>query len=251
VTQSSPPARIGSGLTIVKIALVMMVVEFLIMLGFYWIEVQRLEWELALMDACLLAIVVAPIAYLAFIRPRDRKIRAVMLEAEQARLDAEKQARIDSLTGVLARRAILDELDKEVERAKRYGSPLACLMLDVDHFKAVNDTHGHQFGDKVLHRIAQVISDHCRANDHPGRYGGEEFLIVLSETRLEGAISFAERVRSAVAETSLDADDLRVTVSIGIAEWQAADGSASQLIAEADRALLDAKAAGRNRVATR
>jgi diguanylate cyclase (GGDEF)-like protein len=115
----------------------------------------------------------------------------------------------------------------------------------------INDTHGHQFGDKVLHGIAQVITDHCRINDHLGRYGGEEFLIVLPETQLDGATVFAERVRMAIAEASLGKNDEPVTVSIGIAEWRSGDDTPSKLIAEADKALLDAKAAGRNRVAVR
>ncbi|MGI9248031.1 MAG: GGDEF domain-containing protein, partial [Woeseiaceae bacterium] len=134
----------GFGLTIVKIALVMLVVEVLIMLGFYWFDVQISDWKLALVDASLLAIIVAAIAYFAFVRPRDREIQAVMCALEDARQDAEKLARFDVLTGVLSRRALLEMLDAEVARAKRYGSSLACLMLDLDHFKKFNDAYGHQ-----------------------------------------------------------------------------------------------------------
>jgi diguanylate cyclase (GGDEF)-like protein len=96
-----------------------------------------------------------------------------------------------------------------------------------------------------------VITDHCRANDHLGRYGGEEFMIVLPETRMDGAIAFAERVRLAIAKTSLDRNEERITLSIGVAEWRDGDDTSSSLIAQADRALLKAKAAGRNRVAVR
>jgi diguanylate cyclase (GGDEF)-like protein len=235
----------------VKIVLLMLIIEIFIMLGFDWIGMQLTEWRLALLDAVLLAFIVAPIAYFAFIRPRDQQIRAGILALEQARLDAENLARFDALTGVLSRRAILEALDKEVERTKRYGSPLVCVMLDLDHFKTLNDTYGHQFGDKVLHRIAGVITDQCRANDHFGRYGGEEFLIVLPETKIDGATAFSERARLAIAETSLDRNEERVTVSIGVAEWRDRDGTVSNLIAQADRALLEAKAAGRNRIAVR
>ncbi len=238
----------GSGVTIVKIVLLMLIVEFFIMLGFYWLDVQPPQWQLALVDAGLLTLIVAPIAYFVFIRPRDRRILAVMRELEQAKVDAENAARFDALTGVLSRGALLEALDSEVERAKRYGSNLACLMLDLDHFKTFNDTYGHPFGDKVLHRIARVLSEHCRTNDHLGRYGGEEFLIILPETQIEGAITFAERVRSAVADTPLDQIEEHITISIGVAEWHNADSSAQSLVAEADRALLEAKAAGRNRV---
>lgn len=246
MTQTSPPPPTGFSLTILKIALVMLVVEILIMLGFYWLDVQLSNWKVALLDASLLSLIVATIAYFAFVGPKDRQIRAVMAALEEARLEAENLARFDALTGVLSRRALGEALDMEVERAKRYGSPLACLMLDLDHFKTFNDTYGHQFGDKVLHRIASVISEHCRTNDHLGRFGGEEFLIILPETRICGAMTLAERVRSAVAETTLDRNEEQITVSIGVTEWRDSDGSADRLIARADRALLEAKAAGRN-----
>ncbi|MDH3416410.1 MAG: GGDEF domain-containing protein [Gammaproteobacteria bacterium] len=247
MTQTSKPPG-GSVLMIVKIALVMLAVEIIIMLGFYWFGMTLANWKFALLDASLLAVIVATIAYFAFVRPKDRQIRTMMATLEEARLKAENLARFDALTGVLSRRAVLGALDTEVERAKRYGSALACLMLDLDRFKRINDTYGHQFGDKVLHRIAQVITEHCRTNDHLGRYGGEEFLIVLPETRIDGAIMFAERVRLAVAETCLDRNEERITLSIGVAEWRNGDGSSHRLIAEADRALLEAKAAGRNHV---
>lgn len=248
VTPTPPPPPTGSGATILKIALVMLGVEILIMLSFYWLDVQLPDWQLALVDAGLLAVIVATIAYFFLVRPRDRQVRVAMAALEEARRDAEKLARVDALTGVLSRRALFQTLDKEVERAKRYGAALTCLMLDLDHFKAFNDTYGHQFGDRVLQLIARVISDHCRASDHLGRYGGEEFLIILPETGIDGATMFAERVRSAVARTPLDLGEERITVSIGAAEWCDGDASASKLISRADRALLAAKAAGRDRI---
>ncbi len=248
MTQPSLPPPGGFGSTIIKIALVMLAIELLIMLGFEWLGLQLADWQLALVDAGLLAVIVAIIAYFAFVRPKDRQIRTVMAALEKERLDAEKLARIDSLTGILNRRAILEILDSEVERARRYGNALSCLMLDLDHFKKFNDKYGHQFGDKVLQRIARVISGACRTHDHLGRYGGEEFLIVLPETRIDGAITFAERVRSVVAETTLDGNKERMTVSIGVAEWCDGEDSARKLISQADRALLEAKAAGRNRI---
>jgi len=232
VTQTPLPPPPGFGSTIV--------------LGFIWFEVQLPDWKLALVDAGLLAVIVATIAYFVFIRPKDRQIRMVMVALEEARLDAENLVRFDALTGVLSRRALFEALQAEVEHAKRYGSELACLMLDLDYFKTINDTYGHQFGDEVLSRIARVISEHCRTNDHLGRYGGEEFLIVLPETRIDGATRFAERVRSAVAEMPLNRNKERITLSIGVAEWRNGDGSTSRLISQADRALLEAKAAGRN-----
>ena len=246
MTQTSTPPPMGYGSTILKIALLMLAVEVLIMLGFYWFEVRLPDWKLALVDASLLAIIVATVAYFAFVRPKDRHICEVMSALEEARLHAENLARFDALTGVLSRRALFKALDAEVERAKRYNSTLSCLMIDLDRFKVFNDTYGHQSGDKVLQEIVQVISGHCRTNDHLGRYGGEEFLIVLPEARIASATTFAERVRSAVAETSLDQIEERVTLSIGVAQWCDGDNSASKLISQADRALLEAKAAGRN-----
>jgi diguanylate cyclase (GGDEF)-like protein len=247
VTQSSVPPG-GFVLMIVKIAFVALVVEALIMLGFYWLGIELSNWTFALLDAGLLAVTVAVIAYFAFVRPKDRQIQAIMAALDEARLKAENLSRFDSLTGLLSRRAILEALDEEVERAKRHGHALSCLMLDLDHFKTINDTHGHQFGDKALHRIAQVVSGLCRTSDHLGRYGGEEFLMVLPETRIDGAIRFAERVRLAVAETCLDQHEERISLSIGVSEWHDDERSSNALIAEADRALLEAKAAGRNHV---
>lgn len=247
MTQISEPSG-GFVQMMVKIALVALVVEIFIMLGFYWLGMELPDWRFVLLDAGLLAVAVAIIAYFAFVRPKDQQIRAIMAALEEARLKAENLARFDALTGTLSRRAILEVLDEEVERAKRHGHALTCLMLDLDRFKTINDTHGHQFGDEVLHRIAQVISELCRTNDYMGRYGGEEFLIILPETRIDGAIRFAERVRLAVAKTRLDRHEERITLSIGVTERRDVNGSSSTLIAEADRALLQAKAAGRNHV---
>jgi diguanylate cyclase (GGDEF)-like protein len=247
VTEKGQPTR-GFILMIVKIALVALVVETVIMLGFYWLGMGLSNWKFALLDAGLLAILVAIIAHYAFVRPKDRQIQSMMAALEEARLKAEELARFDSLTGVLSRRAILEALDEEVERARRHGDGLACLMLDLDHFKTFNDRYGHQFGDRVLRRVARVIAELCRAYDHLGRYGGEEFLLILPETRVDGAVAFAERVRHAVAATALNGNDERITLSIGVTEWLSDDGSPAILVAEADQALFEAKAAGRNQV---
>ncbi len=244
-----PPARAGGFvLMIVKIALLALVVESAIMLISFWLGVELLSWQFALLDAGLLAITVAVLSYFAFVRPKDRQIQAVMKALDEARLEAERLSRFDALTGVLGRRAILEALDEELARARRHGHALTCLMLDLDRFKNINDTHGHQFGDKALRRIAQVVAGLCRTNDHLGRYGGEEFLMILPETRIDGATRFAERIRVAVAETSLDRQEEHVTLSIGVSEWLDDESSSNTLIAAADRALLEAKAAGRNTV---
>jgi diguanylate cyclase (GGDEF)-like protein len=246
----SPLPRTGHGLTIVKIGLLTLAVELVIMLGIFWLDLTISDWKLALVDASLLAAIVAIISYFAFVRPKDRQIREVMAALDEAKRSAEDLARFDALTGVLSRRALIEALDAEVARAKRYGSALTCLMLDLDHFKTINDSYGHQCGDKVLRRIARVFSEQCRTNDHVGRYGGEEFLIILPETPIDAGTVFAERVRLKVAETALDKIEGHITVSIGVAEWLDGDGSASKLVSKADRALLEAKASGRNCIAT-
>lgn len=246
VTQAPLPPGTGFGPTIVKVAIVMLIVEVVIMVGFQQLGMLESFWEVALVDAVLLTVIVAPVAYFVFIRPRDRHIQAVMQELEQARLEAENLARFDALTGILGRRALFEALDNEIERTRRYGGKLACLMLDLDHFKTFNDKYGHQFGDEVLRRTAEVLKRHCRANDIPGRYGGEEFMIVLPETGIDGATAFAERIRLAFAGTPLDRGEERITVSVGVAAWRESHDSSSRLVAEADEALFAAKAAGRN-----
>ena len=173
---------------------------------------------------------------------------------ENTRLFA--SATYESLTGLLRREGILEQLDRELERALRYGRPLAVAMADIDHFKAVNDRHGHLAGDALLKQVAQVLSEGLRGTDWIGRYGGEEFLLVLPETDLAGAAGLAEKIRSLVQGMAVPLEDgppARVTISIGLAALAGAkprDGrvSARDLIAAADGSLYAAKNGGRNRV---
>ena len=176
----------------------------------------------------------------------------VAIVFENARLFA--SATYEGLTGLLRREAILEQLDRELERALRYGRPLTVAMADLDHFKAINDRHGHLAGDSLLRCISQVIAGGLRGTDWIGRYGGEEFLLVLPETGMEGAAAVAEKIRHAVQGTPVPLDDgtpARATVSIGLASL---DGTGQgkilgrDLIAAADRSLYEAKHAGRNRV---
>jgi diguanylate cyclase (GGDEF)-like protein/PAS domain S-box-containing protein len=168
---------------------------------------------------------------------------------KRARDDLFEQATHDALTGVFNRRHVEDVLGKEVERAERHARPLAVAILDADHFKLINDTHGHQTGDEVL----RAISDRCRrtlrANDVLGRYGGEEFVIVFPETRLDEAGAVAERLRAAVADWPVEVggDAVGVTVSIGLAAHAPGQGR-DALLQRADAALYAAKQEGRNLV---
>lgn len=176
---------------------------------------------------------------------------------ENARLFA--AVTYEGLTGLLRREAILEQLDQELERAHRYGRPLTVAMADLDYFKRVNDRYGHLAGDSLLRRTAQVISGALRSTDSIGRYGGEEFLLVLPETDLPGAGEVAEKIRSLVQWMQVPLDDgssLSATLSIGLASLDGLReerGSASRitsrdLIGAADQFLYEAKNGGRNRV---
>lgn len=156
----------------------------------------------------------------------------------------------DGLTGVFVRRHFLARLQEEVARAARHESPLAFLMVDLDHFKLVNDTHGHLAGDTVLRELAALLRTQVRDVDLVGRYGGEEFGIGLLDTGPGPAQVVAERIRQAVAAATFRAYDerLAITVSIGVAGFPRDAADAADLVERADAAMYQAKEAGRNRV---
>jgi diguanylate cyclase (GGDEF)-like protein len=173
---------------------------------------------------------------------------------ENARLF--ESATYESLTGLLRREAILERLESELHRAQRHERPLTVGLADLDHFKEVNDGFGHLAGDSLLKRIAEALAGSLRDTDSVGRYGGEEFLLVLPETTLAGAQVAAEKMRRAVEAVSLRMDDgseVSVTISIGLASLESlrrapVAATARDMIAAADAALYRAKDAGRNRV---
>jgi two-component system cell cycle response regulator len=173
-------------------------------------------------------------------------------KADNARLEA--LAHTDPLTHLLNRRALTIRLVAELERVRRYNSPLTMLMIDLDHFKLVNDTCGHLVGDEVLRGIAGILQRSVRSVDMVARYGGEEFVIVLPETAEQGAVIFAERIRERVEQHHFAADrnksgSVKVTVSIGVSAFPSPNvESAEDLFARADAALYRAKEAGRNKV---
>jgi diguanylate cyclase (GGDEF)-like protein len=158
----------------------------------------------------------------------------------------------DEVTGLINRRMLLESLTQHLSAAKRHGQPLSVLLLDIDFFKRVNDTYGHLSGDKVLKSIACVLEQRCRKQDYFGRFGGEEFLMILPNTDAEGAMTMAEALRSAVEAHSFEAvsgESVAITVSIGLcALSQLPDPRCDDLIGAADKALYRAKASGRNRV---
>ena len=164
--------------------------------------------------------------------------------------DIERMAITDSLSEVHTRRYFLERFEEEIGRAALRKTPLSILMLDVDHFKNFNDLYGHLTGDRILKKIGQIIKDNIREIDIAGRYGGEEFCIVLPETDLEGAILAGERIRKAAESAVIQAYDQTVKVSLsgGIAIFPQDGGAVDELIDKADWALYRAKTLGRNRI---
>lgn len=162
----------------------------------------------------------------------------------------EMVSRVDGLTQLFNRSHWQSRLAEEFSRAGRYQAPLSLIMFDLDHFKSVNDTHGHLGGDAVLMQVAVIIKAALRDSDIAGRYGGEEFGIVLPNTNAEGARVVAERLRSTLQATPVPFEKLQisVTASLGIAEFSHGVKDAEEFIANADAALYEAKEAGRNRV---
>lgn len=172
-------------------------------------------------------------------------------EVAQATQKVVQMATRDALTGLHNRNFMNDTLKTEIERAQRYDNDLACLLIDLDYFKEVNDTFGHRFGDLVLQRVARTIEGNIRKTDYAFRYGGEEFLVLLPQTAIAGAQDIAEKLRTACQTLDIEDGDSRthVTVSIGIAsKRQLILTECKDLLACADKALYQAKAQGRNRV---
>jgi two-component system, cell cycle response regulator len=159
-------------------------------------------------------------------------------------VELERLATTDMLTDIENRRSIQRRLEEAISRSARHGTPLSVVLVDIDHFKQVNDRHGHQAGDEVLREVAARLRTRLRREDSCGRWGGEEFLLVLQDTDGEAATVVAEDLRARVADRPVGAAALSVTISLGVAEWQgdAEDG----LIQRADVALYEAKASGRN-----
>jgi diguanylate cyclase (GGDEF)-like protein len=161
-------------------------------------------------------------------------------------------SRIDGLTQIFNRRHWQESLEQEYAKARRHEKNLSLIMLDLDHFKKLNDNYGHQGGDKVLIDVTQTIKSVLRIEDIFGRYGGEEFAIIIPETDIDGALDLAKRVCETVAKTPVSFQEhiLNISVSVGVSQLNDDDMSYEKLIANADEALYQAKANGRNRVCT-
>jgi diguanylate cyclase (GGDEF)-like protein len=176
---------------------------------------------------------------------------AVAMENVALHDQMRRQATVDELTGLSNHRRFHEVLANEIARSRRSRRPTALALIDIDDFKAVNDSHGHLNGDKVLEVVADTLADRCRATDEPARYGGDELALVLPETDVEGALTIAETIRAAVEHAQVTMPDgtaLRVTVSIGVAAMEPGRGEAESLIEAADVGLYAAKRIGKNRV---
>lgn len=171
----------------------------------------------------------------------------LLMVNRRLQLELEHAAAHDSLTGLFRREAFFEALEKEMARSHRYGQPLSILMIDLDDFKAINDQHGHLEGDRVIADFSRKAQLGLRTNDVMGRYGGEEFIIVLPNTVQSGAFAIAERIRNILSEAR--SDDLpSYTVSIGIATTQGDQHGIKGFISKADQALYVAKKSGKNRI---
>lgn len=170
-------------------------------------------------------------------------IRRVEIE----RTVMQRQAETDQLTGIYNRRHFESSLDQEIERARRYGSPLSLLMIDVDNFKQLNDRHGHLVGDRLLYQLTRECESCLRASDVFCRYGGDEFVIIAPETPAPAAMALARRMRQKIGAMGLDSSLGTLAISIGIAVWEESFKTKDDIVAAADSALYQAKSAGRGR----
>jgi diguanylate cyclase (GGDEF)-like protein len=237
--------------TLIAVAATVFAAELVIMS--VMIELGYASWSVPMLlwDAALLASLTAPSIYLLIRRPLRREYER-RRQAERRAEEAGRLAITDSLTQVLNRRGIKIAVLQAMAQAERYHHALSVALVDIDRFKDVNDRHGHQAGDRVLQRVARLLIETLRAPDSLGRYGGEEFLLVLPETDLEATNVIAERIRGKVRETDFEARGahIKLTVSIGATQFRTNE-ALTELFTRVDRALYEAKESGRNLVVAR
>jgi diguanylate cyclase len=215
-------------------------------------EIEQLSRALATMTRRLVdrerKLIASNVRLEARVAERTADLARVNDELADANRHLERLAHEDSLTGLQNRRSADRLLQCQLGQHRRHARPLGVLLADIDHFKRINDTHGHPEGDRVLRAVAQCLRGMLRHGDHAARYGGEEFIVVLPETDAEGVACVAEKIRVAVAALDLPGIG-RCTVSLGGAVAEAGGGDAERLLEQADAALYRAKHGGRNRVA--
>lgn len=206
-------------------------------------KMQLNRYYIAMAAAIVLVVLFLPLLVLS---------RQFVRRLNEAQSKLVTMATVDSLTGLFNRKVGMGRLDEEISQHRRFDKPLSLLMLDIDHFKSVNDTFGHQAGDAVLAGLSHLIRSISRKYDIACRYGGEEFMIVLPETVINDAVTVAEKLRQKFAEKAVYAGDksIRATVSIGVSQmYPHKEERAEHIISRADNALYEAKKKGRNRTA--
>jgi len=227
------------------------VAEFLISQALIYLGVEQLSTLALFVNAAVLALVIAPPIYWLVLNPIHKEYEK-RLKAEGEAEEMSRMAITDSLTRIMNRRGITVGLLDAMAQAERYRTPLTVAMADIDHFKEVNDTHGHKAGDRVLKDVAAILSDALRMPDKVGRYGGEEFLMILPHTTLTQGRKIADRIRASVSKWDFDlgAKKIHLTISIGLCQFKSGE-DLEQFLSHADKALYEAKKGGRNLVVAR
>ena len=245
----SPQSLLSTPLSgvLVRVGGVVFAAESLIMLALMGAAPSNHNWFI--LDAPILTVVVAIVVNYWIVKPESSKLTLAMKRLNDAKHEAEILATIDPLTGVLNRRAFFRRFEIELQSAQGTNLPLSFLMLDVDFFKNVNDKYGHLAADVVLKAISDAMQSSVDGRGFVGRFGGEEFCMLLVNTSLDDAVSFAEGIRTGVARTVVEdlGRPICVTVSIGVTQGEAQMlDNLDAIIRQADLALLSAKSTGRN-----
>jgi polar amino acid transport system substrate-binding protein len=226
-------------------------VDFLSMLILTGLGLLEMSLTAGIVSSAVLSLLIAPAIYWLVAIPIKREYEK-RLQAERRAAELGEQAITDPLTRTRNRRGITIAVLEAMAHAERYSHPLSVAMVDIDHFKEVNDSYGHKAGDRVLEGVASILVEHLRMPDKVGRYGGEEFLLVFPETGLDHTHKIAERIRAAVSQAEFDIGEqkIKLTISIGATLFEKAE-DLEQLLSRADHALYEAKQSGRNLVVAR
>jgi diguanylate cyclase (GGDEF)-like protein len=234
------------------IVVITFVADLLITQGLSYLGYQQPGSQFLLINAVALALVIAPPIYWLVLSPIHKEYEK-RLKAESEAEEMSRMAITDPLTHIMNRRGITVGLLDAMAQAERYRTPLTVAMADIDHFKEINDAHGHEAGDRVLKDVAAILSDALRMPDKVGRYGGEEFLMILPHTTLTQGRKIADRIRASVSKWDFDLGakkKIRLTISIGLCQFKSGE-DLEQFLSHADKALYEAKKGGRNLVVAR
>ena len=234
--------KLGFVKTVIMLTVFTVCVSLLITVGIMYIDGSVKVNVHGVVIAILVPLIVVPLTSLTFMK--------TMFQLAVAESELEKLAITDDLTGIFNRRYFLDVAEREIARALRFGKPFASILLDIDGFKKINDSHGHGAGDVVLSTLASTCQRHCRKIDTFARYGGDEFCFLLPECTREEAQTFAERIRSAIEQIRVEYEghSIPVTASLGVQSFAGSEDSLDRLLIRTDNAMYAAKQAGKNTV---